>query len=605
MRLIAILILIFASLPLTARAQDPTLDLDAFVRSLPGERKDVVARLATRDYALYSETATSSVVPAPEVGGGEALRVAVPEAGPDSWSTQVQAAVSGDIAEGDVVMVAFLARTVEASNEAQNGVIAPFAVQLGGPPYNSVVTTSALVPLGEWRLFHGWARSPLPLTAETGAISVHLSATAQVIDLGPSVVVNLGAEVDTAALPREAVSYAGRETDAAWRRAALERIEQHRVSPLTVEVRDADGAPVEGASVRVWQRRSAFGFGTFVGGDIVGFPGEDGERYRQAIERNFSYATTPIYWADYGWANPGFREDYVASMAWLAERGIPFRAHPIIYPNEPNTPSAVRALEPGAETLGAVLDHVRDVTTVARAYGVEAYDAYNEARDDAYLRGRAGDDVPIEVFRTAHQIDPDAVLYMNDYGMLSGGGMNEANLSTYEAMIRDFRDRGAPVGGIGFQGHFGGTLTDPARLVAVLERFSAFGLPLQITEFDIDTADEAVQADYLRDAMIAAYSVPSVDAFVMWGFWAGDHWKPQAALIREDWSPKPAWAVWQQMQRRWRTNERTSTNADGTATIRGHHGEHRVWVTAPDGTRWTGITELAPGGTTMTVSLRR
>lgn len=59
--------------------------------------------------------------------------------------------------------------------------------------------------------------------------------------------------------------------------------------------------------------------------------------------------------------------------------------------------------------------------------------------------------------------------------------------------------------------------------------------------------DERLQADYLRDVMTMAFSHPAMQAIVMWGFWEGRHWKPDAALYRKDWSTKPAGKVWEEL----------------------------------------------------------
>ena len=56
------------------------------------------------------------------------------------------------------------------------------------------------------------------------------------------------------------------------------------------------------------------------------------------------------------------------------------------------------------------------------------------------------------------------------------------------------------------------------ELVKRPDRFAVFGRELEITEFDIDTADEATQADYTRDFMTAVFSYPSMNAFLMWPF---------------------------------------------------------------------------------------
>ena len=60
-----------------------------------------------------------------------------------------------------------------------------------------------------------------------------------------------------------------------------------------------------------------------------------------------------------------------------------------------------------------------------------------------------------------------------------------------------------------------------------------------ITEFDIVTSeDEQLAADYTRDTLIAVFSHSAYTSFLLWGFWEGSHWKPEAASWNKDWSSR-------------------------------------------------------------------
>ena len=135
--------------------------------------------------------------------------------------------------------------------------------------------------------------------------------------------------------------------------------------------------------------------------------------------------------------------------------------------------------------------------------------------------------------------------------------------------------------GIGLQCHFPARVTAMGELMKRSDRFAAFGKELEITEFDIDTSDEATQADYTRDFMTAAFSKPSVKAFVMWGFWEGAHWKPTGVMLRRDWSLKPNGDAYQDLVfKRWWTNADGKTAASGTFTTRGFLGDYEIEVKA-------------------------
>ena len=118
-------------------------------------------------------------------------------------------------------------------------------------------------------------------------------------------------------------------------------------------------------------------------------------------------------------------------------------------------------------------------------------------------------------------------------------------------------------------------------LMKRFDRFEAFGKELEITEFDINTSDEATQSDYTRDFMTAAFSLPSVKAFLMWGFWEGAHWIPRGAMMRRDWSFKPNGDVYKDLVfKRWWTNADGKTGAQGTFATRGSLGDYEIEVKA-------------------------
>ena len=56
-------------------------------------------------------------------------------------------------------------------------------------------------------------------------------------------------------------------------------------------------------------------------------------------------------------------------------------------------------------------------------------------------------------------------------------------------------------------------------ILRLLDRYARLELPIKITEFDVDVADESLQADYTRDFLYAAFSHPSVSGIQLWGFW--------------------------------------------------------------------------------------
>ena len=114
----------------------------------------------------------------------------------------------------------------------------------------------------------------------------------------------------------------------------------------------------------------------------------------------------------------------------------------------------------------------------------------------------------------------------------------------------------------------------------MFDEFAQLGLPLQLTELDVDTGfDEQLQADYLRDVLIISFSHPAMEAVNLWGFWQGRHWRPNAALWRENWKIKPAGQVWLGLvHRQWRTMANGTSDQEGHFETKGFLGGYDITV---------------------------
>ena len=108
------------------------------------------------------------------------------------------------------------------------------------------------------------------------------------------------------------------------------------------------------------------------------------------------------------------------------------------------------------------------------------------------------------------------------------------------AMVRDFRQRGVPIDGVGFQMHLEKLRADVASISANIKRFTALGVEVHITEMDVALPvdpngnprfeDLQLQADICREVSTACLSHPGCTAIQTWSFtdkysWIGSHSK--------------------------------------------------------------------------------
>jgi len=436
-----------------------------------------------------------------------------------------------------------------------------------------------------------------------GEVEVYftLGLRAQTVEIGGIELVNFGTTRKVAELPYTKLGYAGSEPDAAWRETAEAQIEKIRKGDLTVVVKDKTGKPVRGAEVSVRMQKHAFPFGTAVSGAAfsgVRITPENLAIYKQHIQQlfNFSVMENETKWPQ--WANEASRPATLAAIDWLRENGLQVRGHNLVWPswNNTNVKAAQDARNDPAALAKVILDHIAETTT-ALSGRVVNWDVINEPYTNHDFMDILGRHAMVDWFNAARAGDPKAKLYINDFSILSGE--DKAHQDDYAATIQYLIDQGAPLDGIGLQSHFPARVTPMDEIIARLNRFAAFGKDLEITEFDIDTADEATQADYTRDFMTAAFSNPSVKAFVMWGFWEGAHWRPNGAMFRRDWSLKPNGEVYKDLVfKQWWTNTDGKTGAQGTYLARGFLGNYVIEVKAL-GKSTTQHVSLTREGTTV------
>ena len=578
--------------PATAKtsADAAPMDLGALPRAMRADVEAMIERLPAGAVLISDprvEQATAyggpnRIVDDRGVPGGKALEVVTPERQIESWHVGVNLPVTDDIGKDDVVLLAVWAKAIDARNESQTATLQPMRIQESVPPHTSAAEGAAYLSR-EWELYYLPAKASDPLAAGPAGVTYHLGLNPQTVRVGPSYVFKFPRGTDPRSLPMNEVNYDGREDGAAWRGAAMDRIDRHRKAELTVRVTDAAGNPVPGAAVRIEQTAHAFHFGSFTGHEFTTPTTDEKRNWQRVFFDSFNTATLPVYWADWGWSDVEWshQDDYKAAIRYAAEKQLPYRAHTVMWPGESYMPSRMLEETSVAKRRAMVEAQVREVMTHLRDAERPpfAVDFTNEPRANRYFQENGDPDLVVDMFDLAHDIAPDLPLFINDYGILNNGGMNQAAIDYYHQWLREHIAKGVPLGGIGFQGHFAAGLTAPEKVIDILESFSTYGLPLHITEFDIETLDEQTQADYTRDALIAALSVPSVEAFIFWGFYEPNHWKPNAAMIRADWSEKPAYGAFRDLVygTLW-TDETVRTDAGGTARVRGMHGEYRVSV---------------------------
>lgn len=224
------------------------------------------------------------------------------------------------------------------------------------------------------------------------------------------------------------------------------------------------------------------------------------------------------------------------AYAFARENGLRFKMHTMIWGQQ--QPAWLSSLTVGEqrqeieEWFAAVAERYPDLEMIDVVNEpLHAAPDYREALGGA---GATGWDWVITSFQLARQYFPNAQLILNDYNIL----ILPSATSEYVALIDLLKDRGL-IDGVGEQAHF----LERAELPVLQENLNALtatGLPLYISELDVNFVDDARQAQRVSELFTMLWNDPSVVGITHWGHLQGRMWRPDAYLIRTDGSNRPA-----------------------------------------------------------------
>lgn len=247
----------------------------------------------------------------------------------------------------------------------------------------------------------------------------------------------------------------------------------------------------------------------------------------------------------YNWAGLDRIYDYAMT------KGIPFKDHCLVWGNQ--QPSWISSLDSASQRAA-----VRKwIDTVGHRYpSLSFIDVVNEPfhAPPVYMNalggsGSTGWDWVITAFQWARQsCFPGVKLLLNEYNILQDYTVT----TNYINLITLLKSRGL-IDGIGIQGHYfefrshvGATSNvytyNTGTIKANLDRLATLGLPIYISEFDIDETDDATQLAQYQIYFPIFWLHPAVKGITFWGYIQNDVWDafPNTYLLRVDGTERPA-----------------------------------------------------------------
>jgi len=212
--------------------------------------------------------------------------------------------------------------------------------------------------------------------------------------------------------------------------------------------------------------------------------------------------------------------------------GLPFKQHTFVWgQQQPNWIGTI----PTAEQKEEVEEWIK--LFCERFPDTDFIDVVNEPLHATPVYDQAlgtGWNWVIWTFEKARQYCPKAKLILNDYNIVSS---NEST-TAYIALINMLKEKNL-IDIIGEQGHFLET-TPIATIKSNLNRLHATGLPIHISEFDVNIANDTEQRTKYQELFPALWEHAGVQGITLWGYRQGEIWRENAYLVRSDGTERPA-----------------------------------------------------------------
>ncbi|XP_048226932.1 endo-1,4-beta-xylanase 3 isoform X1 [Ricinus communis] len=326
-----------------------------------------------------------------------------------------------------------------------------------------------------------------------------------------------------------------------------------------------------GNFVKVEQTQNSFPLGSCITRTSM-----DNDAFVKFLVKNFNWVVfeNEMKWS---WTEPqegkfNYKETDEL-VDWCKSHNMEMRGHCIFWEMEYAIQSWVRSLN-GIDLMTAVQNRLTDLLTRYKGK-FRHYDVNNEMLHGSFYQDRLGKDIRANMFKTAHQLDPSATLFVNDYHIEDGSDIRSTP-EKYIQQILELQEQGAPVGAIGIQAHI--DVPVGPIVSSALDKLGTLGLPIWFTELDVSSANEYIRAEDLEVMLREAYAHPAVEGVILWGFWELYMSRKYAHLVNADGKINVAGKRFLALRKEWLSHANGHINEQGEFRFRGFRGTYNIEI---------------------------
>lgn len=342
-----------------------------------------------------------------------------------------------------------------------------------------------------------------------------------------------------------------------------------RKRDVTLKFIPSESNSLDGAFVKIRQTQNSFPIGSCMERSNI-----ENEDFVDFFSKNFNWAVfgneLKWYWTEPQRGNLNYK-DADDMLNFCTSRNIQLRGHCIFWEVEDAVQSWIRSLSKD-DMMSAVQNRLTSLLNRYKGKFMH-YDVNNEMLHGSFFQDHLGKDIRANMFKIANQLDPSATLFVNDYH-IEDGCDTRSSPDKYIQHILDLQEQGAPVGGIGLQGH----IENPIGPIvcSALDKLGILGLPIWFTEVDISSDNEYVRADDLEVMLREAFAHPAVEGVMFWGFWELFMSRTNGHLVNAEGDVNEAGKRYLALKQEWLTRAHGHVNEQGEFEFRGFHGSYEV-----------------------------
>jgi endo-1,4-beta-xylanase len=150
--------------------------------------------------------------------------------------------------------------------------------------------------------------------------------------------------------------------------------------------------------------------------------------------------------------------------------------------------------------------------------------------------GSSGWDWIANAFKWAHAACPKSILILNDYNNVEQSGDVQHTIDIVNAI----KKVNAPIDAIGCQTHGAANMSSASLKANIDKLSSSTGLPVYITEYDLNIADDQKQASVIKDHVTMFWDNANVKGITYWGYIVGSTWQSNTGLVQSNGTARPA-----------------------------------------------------------------